>query len=281
MMRVPFRQAYIDAGGVRTRYVQAGREGAPALVMLHGTAGSWEGFSANLASHAEHFNCLAFDMVGSGFSDRPDIDYEIATYVTHVSDFMAAVGVAKASLMGVSLGAWVAARFALSHPEKLDKLVLLSAAGLFANASNMARIRAVRSKAVEDTSWENIKPIFDHLLYKPESRIPDIIAVRQAVYRQPEMARTMRHILCLQDPDIRPRNLLSEDEWKRITAPALVVGSLGDKDEYLETAIRVSKLMPNAVYSEMPEVGHWPQFEDPETFNPLSIEFLLGKRAAR
>ena len=120
----------------------------------------------------------------------------------------------------------------------------------------------------------DIKPIFDHLLYREETRIPDIIAVRQAVYRQPGMQQTMNHILCLQDPEIRPRNLISEDEWRRITAPALVIGSLADKDEYLETARRVSKLMPNARYVEMHDVGHWPQFEDPETFNPISLAFL-------
>src|SRR5690606_32645761 len=104
---------------------------------------------------------------------------------------MDAVSVPRASLMGASLGAWVAAQFALSHPDRTDKLVLLSAAGLFANASNMTRIRNVRSQSVNDPSWKNIKPIFDHLLHKEEARIPDIIAVRQAVYRQPGMSRTM------------------------------------------------------------------------------------------
>lgn len=276
MMTVPFKQAFVDVAGIRTRYVQAGPEDAPALLMLHGTAGSWEGFCANLASHSEHFNCLAIDMVGCGFSTRPDYDYEVPVYVEHARNFLRAVGVQRASLMGASLGAWVVARFALTYPDATDKLVLLSAAGLFANASNMTRIRNVRSKAVEDPSWGNIKPIFDHLLYKKETRIPDIIAVRQAVYRQPGMQQTMGHILCLQDPDIRPRNLISEDEWRQISAPALVIGSLADKDEYLETAKRVSKLMPNAQYVAMHDVGHWPQFEDPETFNPISIAFLKG-----
>lgn len=274
---VPFRQDWADAGGVRTRFVQSGSPEAPAVIMLHGTAGSWENFCANIGAHGRHFNTFSIDMVGTGFSDKPDIDYEIPTYVGHLRDFMRALGVKKASLVGCSLGAWVAARFAQQHPELTDKITLLSAAGLFANASNMARIRNVRSKAVEDPSWENIKPIFDHLLHKEEARIPDIIAMRQATYRQPGMARAMQHILCLQDPDIRPRNLLTEDEWKQIRAPALVVGSLADKDEYLETAKRVSRLIPNARYVEMPAVGHWPQFENPAEFNRMNVEFLLSK----
>lgn len=274
LLQVPFEQKWVQAGEVSTRYARAGDPAAPAVIMLHGTAGSWEGFAANLGPLARHFQCFAIDMMGSGFSDKPDRDYEIHEYVGHVRAFMDAVGLRSASLIGCSLGSWVAARFALEHPERTDKLVLLSAAGLFANASNMDRIRSRRTAAVEDPKWENIKPIFDHLIHDERNRIDDIIAVRQAVYRQPDMVRTMQHVLCLQDPEIRQRNLLSEDQWRSIQASALVVGSLADKDEYLETAKRVSQLMPNARYEPMEAVGHWPHFEDPATFNPLCIDFL-------
>ncbi len=277
LIDTPFRQDWVDVGGVRTRYLQAGRADAPTVLMLHGTAGSFECFAPNIASHAQHFNCLAIDMVGSGFTDKPDRDYQIPDYVAHAHGFLKVMGVKRASIIGVSLGAWVACRFALTYPDMTDKLSLMSAAGMFANLENMKRIRGGRSKAVEDPRWENIKPIFDHLLYKEESRIPDIIAVRQAAYRQPQMARAMQHILCLQDPDIRPRNLISEAEWKSIKNPALLIGAADDPDEYLDTARIVSRLMPNARYVEMREVGHWPQFENPEVFNKLNLDFLLGR----
>jgi 2-hydroxy-6-oxonona-2,4-dienedioate hydrolase len=281
LLTVPFEQRWVDAGGIATRYARTGAPDAPALIMLHGTAGSWEGFAANLGPLSQHHQCFAIDMVGSGFSDKPDHDYEIADYVQHVLDFMDAVGLARASLIGCSLGAWVAAQFARSHPQRTDRLVLLSAAGLFANASNMDRIRSRRTAAVENPVWQNIKPIFDHLIHEERNRIDDIIAVRQRVYQQPDMVRTMQHVLCLQDPDIRQRNLLSEDEWRSIAAPTLVVGSLADKDEYLETARRVSRLIPNARYEEMEGVGHWPHFEDPERFNPLCLSFLTDTRPER
>jgi 2-hydroxy-6-oxonona-2,4-dienedioate hydrolase len=274
MMRVPFEQAWVQAGPINTRYAHAGQRGRPAVVLLHGTAGSWEGFAANLGALAQHFDCYAIDMVGSGFSDKPDRPYEISEYVSHLRAFMDAMQLEQAALVGCSLGSWVGARFALTHPQRVTRLVLLSAAGLFANASNMSRIRSARTAAVNEPTWKNIKPIFDHLIHEEHNRIPDLIAVRQAVYQQPGMARAMSHILCLQDPGIRDRNLISEDEWRRINAPALVVGSLADKDEYLETAIRISKLIPDARYVEMPGVGHWPHFEDPEAFNPMCIEFL-------
>lgn len=276
LLTVPFEQRWVNAGGISTRYARAGSPDAAAVIMLHGTAGSWEGYAANLGPLSQHFQCFAIDMVGSGLSDKPDHDYEIQDYVQHVLAFMDALGLKRATLIGCSLGSWVAARFALEHPQRTDKLVLLSAAGLFANAANMDRIRSRRTAAVEDPSWQNIKPIFDHLIHEERNRIDDIIAVRQHVYRLPHMVRTMQHVLCLQDPEIRQKNLLSENDWRAIAAPALVVGSLADKDEYLETARRVAHLIPGASYQEMEAVGHWPHFEDPDRFNALCTAFLLS-----
>src|SRR5438270_9697675 len=103
-------------------------------------------------------------MVGNGFSDKPDKDYEIPVYVDHVRAVMDALGVDRASLMGTSLGSWVAARFALDHPDRVDKLVFMSTSGLIATRSNMDRIRAERTKAVDDPSWESIHAMFVNLM---------------------------------------------------------------------------------------------------------------------
>lgn len=274
LIDVPFTQAWVDVQGIKTRYAHAGTPGKPVVVMLHGTAGSWEGFAENLGPLAQHFDCYAIDMIGCGYTDKPDTPYETTVYAEHVKHFLDALHIEQAHLIGCSLGSWVAARLALVHPERVASLTMLSAAGYFANASNMNRIKGARTKAVDDPSWENIKPIFDHLIYEEANRIPDIIAVRQKIYQKPEMAMAMGHILCLQDPEIRQRNLISDAQWASIHVPALVIASMQDKDEYLETAKIVSGLMPKARYVEMENVGHWPHFEDPATFNQHFINFL-------
>lgn len=271
---VSFEQGYISVNGLNTRYVRSGTKGKPVLVMLHGTAGHWEAFSSNFKAHSPDFEILALDMIGCGFTDKPDHPYEIKDYMGHVLGFLDTMGVAKASFIGCSLGAWISAAIARKHPERVEKLILLSASGYFSSAENRGRIISQRTKAVDDPSWENIKAIFNKLLAREKSRIDDLVAHRQAIYRMPEMKKGMLNILALQDPDIRERNLLKDDDWKAITAEALVIGSLADADEYLNTARVVSQLMPNAKYVEMEEVGHWPQFEDPETFNELSLRFL-------
>jgi pimeloyl-ACP methyl ester carboxylesterase len=118
--------------------------------------------------------------------------------------------------------------------------------------------------------------MFEHLIADERNRIPDLIALRQAIYGLPEMKSAINHILVLQDPDVRDRNLIHEDDWKTITAPALVVASGKDHNEYENTSRRVAALMPNAQLLEMPHVRHWPHFEDPGTFNQASLRFLLG-----
>lgn len=269
-----FEQGYVTVNGLNTRYARAGQKGKTPIVMLHGTAGHWEAFSSNFKAHAQDYEVFALDMIGCGFTDKPDQPLEIKDYMGHVLGFMDVMGLERAHLMGCSLGAWISATIARQHPERVLKLVLLSASGYFSSAENRGRIISQRTKAVDDPSWDNIKAIFNKLLAKEESRIDDLVAHRQAIYRMPEMKKGMINILALQDPDIRERNLLKDADWQAITAPALVVGSLADADEYLKTARVVANLMPNAEYVDMEGVGHWPQFEDPETFNRLSLAFL-------
>lgn len=274
MMRTPFRQGYVDAGGVRTRYVRAGREGAPTLIMLHGTASTWECFAANIAAHAEHFDCIAFDMVGSGFTDKPDKDYEIGVYVDHVLGMMDALGVERASILGVSLGAWVAARLAVEHGQRVDKLLLVAPSGLIVNTATMGQIRSRRTAAVENPTWDAIRTIFSGIIFDERDRLPDLIAVRQATYREPEMKSAMLHILCLQEPETRTRNLIAEDDWRRITAPTFVIAAPDDNPDYYNTAYKLLELIPDIRLVEIARVKHWAHFEAADRFNPLSLEFL-------
>lgn len=276
LRQVAFRQAWVDVNGISTRFAEAGDPGAPPVVMLHGTGGHWETFAANLGPFSKHFRCLALDAVGNGFSDKPDASYDIAFYIDHLLGFMEELGVTRASFLGTSLGSWVAAKLALDHPERVDKLVFMATAGLMATAENMERIKAQRHQAVDDPSWPSIKAMFDHLLAEEHSRIPDLVGLRQAVYRLPEMKQAIDHILVLQEPDVRDRNLIPEDDWRRITAPALVIASGKDYNEYQSTSRRVVDLMPNAQILEMPHVKHWPHWEDPVTYNEAAIRFLLS-----
>ena len=274
---VAFRQDWIDAGGIRTRYVQAGPSDAPVVIMLHGTGGTWEAYMATLGPLSKHFNCFAIDFMGSGYSEKPKRDYEIADYVDQVAGFLSAVGATRASVIGISLGSWVAIRFASVHPDKIEKVILNAPFGLADEAEEIAGILSRRGRAYDDPSWENIKKIFDSLFYREDKRIDDLIALRQTTYRNPEAKAASEHVLAIFGPKYLYRNLITEAECLAIKAPIMVVDSLKDRPLYRNTASRMSELIPNAHRFELDNVGHWPQFEDPEAFNAAAIDFLMGK----
>jgi len=280
LKEVPFTQQYIevqvDGAAIRTRVATAGDPDRPAVVLLHGTGGHWEAYAPTIgALAAEHF-VIVPDLVGNGFSTKPTVPYTTFYYVEHVLGVLDHLGVERASLFGMSLGAWVAARFALEQPQRTDKVVLMSPAGLLARAENMARIKRQRTAAVTDPSWESVKAMFDHLIADEDNKIPDIIALRQAIYRRPDTLETIDSMLSLQEEDVRRANLLSEEDWRSIKAPTLVVVAGQDVEEYESTARQILTLIPDAEAFEMPHVAHWPSFEDPDTFNPVALKFLTG-----
>jgi pimeloyl-ACP methyl ester carboxylesterase len=276
LLATPFRQGWLDAGGIKTRFVQAGSESNPPLVMLHGTAGSLENFAANIAPHAEHFNCIAFDMIGSGMTAKPDYDYETEHYVKHVLDFYKAVDIRKASIIGLSLGARVASRFAIDHPEHVEKLVLLSATAYFPARPVQSDIKNTRTAAAANPTWDSIREIFKGLFHDERKIWDDLVATRLSLYSRPDMKRAMSHILALLDPEVYNRNRIPEADWRTLRAPTLVVAAVDHRDVFLDTAMALAKLIPNVSVFEMKNCSHWPQMEDPDTFNKRSLAFLLA-----
>jgi 2-hydroxy-6-oxonona-2,4-dienedioate hydrolase len=254
MMTTPFRQGYLTAGGLRTRYVEAGEPDLPPLVLLHGTGGHWEAFCANIGPLSEHFHVFAPDMMGCGFTDKPDQPYEVKDYVAHVTAFMDAVGVPRADFIGVSLGAWVCTRLALAHPQRAGRMILVAPTGYYpvSPAKVLARLYHDPAKSLVD----------------------DMVAVRHRVYSLPNMKQIMPRLLTLFDPETRLRNNLSDDEWRRIESPVLLIENVDSDDVYLKTARTVVNLLPRARLHPMTEVSHWAQFEKPDEFNQVALAFL-------
>jgi len=282
LVTVPFTQGFVDVGGVRTRYVQAGPVDKPAVVMIHGTMGHWETFCSNIPEFSKTKNCIAYDMLGSGFSAKPDLPYEIPTYAKHLGGLMDVLGVESASLIGVSLGAWVAVRFAHDYPDRTENLVLMSTTGLYSDPATMQNIKASRSRVVDDPSWENCTAIIRNLVLDEKNCIPDMVRVRQLSYMEPGVKESADRILQLQDPTVRARNNLTEGEWRSIKTRTLLVAAPSSDDIYLDTTRKVIKILPNAELAEIDDVGHWPHFEQPDEFNRVALAFLAeGERAGR
>lgn len=274
---VPFSQGYLDVAGVRTRYLHAGDESGPVLVLLHGSGGHAEAYVRNLEAHAQHFSTWAIDMLGHGYTGRPGHPLEIAHYVEHLLAVLDTIGADRAHISGESLGGWVAARAAVDHPDRVDRLVLNTAGGSQADPVVMARIRTLSMAAVEDPTWPTVQARIKWLMADKTRGYDDLVASRQRVYRQPGFTAAMSDIMALQDPAIRARNLLGPAEYGAITAPTLVLWTSDDPTADVEEGSRIASMIPGARFEVMPGCGHWPQYEDAKTFNRLHVDFLLGR----
>jgi 2-hydroxy-6-oxonona-2,4-dienedioate hydrolase len=277
LQSVPFSQGYLNAGGVRTRYLHAGDPGLPALMLLHGSGGHAEAYVRNLEAHAEHFSTWSIDMLGHGYTDKPGHPLEVRHYVDHLTAVLDEIGAGQARISGESLGGWVAARAAIEHPDRVERLVLNTAGGSQADPDVMERIITLSMAAAENPTWETVQTRIKWLMADKSKGYDDIVASRQRVYRQRDFVAAMRDIMALQDPDIRARNLLRPHEYGAITAPTLVLWTSDDPTADVSEGRRIASMIPDARFEVMAGCGHWPQYEDAKTFNRLHIDFLLGR----
>lgn len=276
LLGVALTQGYVDVKGVRTRFLRAGRRGAAPLVLLHGTTGHVETYARNIRAHAEHFDVIALDMLGHGFTDKPETRYEIVDYAQHLADTLDALGLDTVLLSGQSLGGWVAARFTLLWPHRVRRLCLNTTGGAHSDPGAMKSIREKTMAAAENPTPEVVRKRLEFLMADPARVTDELVACRRAVYQTPGMIEATRRILCLQDPETRTRNLLTDEEWRRITAPTLVLWTTHDPTAPVEVGQRIARCISGSVFELMQNCGHWPQWEDPEIFNRLHIAFMQG-----
>jgi 2-hydroxy-6-oxonona-2,4-dienedioate hydrolase len=271
----PFAVEFTDAAGVSTRSLRGGDGTGDPVVLLHGTSSHLEVWAGNIRAYADAgFAPHALDMLGHGFTDPAGHDCEVPDYVRHLTDWLDARGLDRVHLVGESLGGWVAAWCASEHPDRVRSLQLVASGGTRAVPAVMRRIRETTTLAVTSDDRRHTRDRLADLLHDPESVDEELVDVRYAIYHQPEFQRNLPHLLCMQDPQIRARNLLTPERMARIPCPTLVVwgrhNPMGDVSE----AQGIHTAVPDCSLEIFDDCGHFPQIEQPERFDELSVGFL-------
>jgi 2-hydroxy-6-oxonona-2,4-dienedioate hydrolase len=273
LLGVPFELAQVDAGGVSTRALQAGN--GQDVIFLHGTSGHLEAFTRNIKAHVEAgFRCHAIDLLGHGFTSKPDGNYEIPRYVDHVLAYMDAVGAPQASIVGESIGGWIAARLASDHSEKVASLILVAPGGTKANPAVMERLKTSTWEAVESDDPRLTRKRLELLMYDPVNVTDELVEVRHRIYRQPEFKAHLDGLLCLQEMEIRQRNLLTVEQMGKIKAPTLIVWGHENPFGDVPEAKAMNEAIPGSQLILFERCGHWPQHEHASRFNSISTRFL-------
>lgn len=271
---IAFRIDFVPAGDIATRALIAG-EGED-VIFMHGTSGHLEAFSRNIVPHVKAgYRCHAIDALGHGYTDKPDFNYEIPKYGEHLLNYLDAQGIDKAHLAGESLGGWTAAWAAIHHPERVKSLQLIAAGGTKANPEIMQRIKQSTTRAVTEDDIELTKQRLHLLMFDGEKDVSEeLVAARHAIYHQPDFVANIHNLLCLQEMEIRQRNLLRPEQLGRIKAPTLVVWGRDNPFGDVPEAHKMHEDIPGSQLELFDKCGHWPQHERSEIYNPLSIAFL-------
>lgn len=276
LYKTPHTLDYIDVAGLNTRYLTAGAGDAPPLLLLHGTAGSIENFGANIAELAKSFRVYVLDMLGCGWTDKPDYPYTPRKYAEHIIAFMDAVGLEETDVIGVSLGSFVAARVALDYPGRLNKIVSVAPAGIICDPVEYQRNAQLlidrRSKASADPTWDSIRFVFKNLVLDEEVLMDDLIGIRLDIYRNPALQAAMPHLLTPKGVDA-----LTWEEWSQLENEILSIASIDKPSMFLDNAYKIAELGKKVTLWELKGTDHWAQFECAEEFNFRATSWLQGK----
>ncbi|GAA1900712.1 alpha/beta fold hydrolase [Streptomyces sodiiphilus] len=267
--------------GLRMRYYEAGESGAVPVVLLHGSgpgATGWSNFSGNIGEISDAgFRVLAPDMPGWGDSDPQatrDMDHS-GTLV----EFLDALDLPEAALVGNSMGAHTAIRFATLHPRRLTHLVTMGAslgrgpATLFGAGDGPSEGLKVLVRAYKDASPENMKALVEIMTYDKERfATPELTRARsRAALARPDHLRNYVEGLAHGAP-IPVK--VDRDKIPGIQAPTLLIHGKDDRVLHYEISLWLLANIPDSRLVLLNRCGHWAMIEHAAEFNRLVVDFL-------
>jgi 2-hydroxy-6-oxonona-2,4-dienedioate hydrolase len=271
---VPHEVGFLDVAGVRTRFLRVGDPAAPPLLLLHGFGSHLETFVRNARALSAERGVFAIDLLGHGYTEAPGCPLEIADYLAHARACAAALDLDRPALIGVALGSWVAARWAIDFPDEVGSLTLAAPTGLGADPRTMATVRRLSLDAVREPDAAKARRRLAAVLTEADDVPGDLVENRLAVLLQPHAEAATKDVLALQDMEVRQRSLLAPFALRTIAAPTLVVS--GDADVLSPVAVgdEFAAAIPVSRRLVVEGGGHWLHFERPEEFNVAQIKFL-------
>jgi pimeloyl-ACP methyl ester carboxylesterase len=278
----PVKDCWINVNGLRIHCL-AGGESEKRLLLIHG--GSSDSARLCWFNTIQHFSAdyqiLAPDLPGFGESDKPEIEYRIEYFTEFVRELTRVVGWDSFCLAGYSMGGWVALRFALREPSRVQKLVLVDSAGLGKDvpwrylAWGMAKTprlhQTLRKYYVHNCRLVHFG--IRQLVGSTETITPQLVEEVLLELRRPGSGRAWGSFL---KNELRPSGFRSDcrDSLSRVTAPCQIIH--GEEDPLIpaETARAAHRLIPDSRLFILPGCGHWPQKEKPEEFLRILEDFL-------
>jgi pimeloyl-ACP methyl ester carboxylesterase len=257
-------QKEITIYGQKIHYVEAGS--GPNLILLHGLGGSSQGWQFNIGPLAEKYHVFVPDQIGFGKSDKPLVNYRIRTYVDFLDQFCKQLKIERPTLVGNSMGGWIAVIYAATYPDRVDKLVLADAAGYAPPKDFDTRAFYGLNPTTRAEMKVLVSKVFYNKAFLSDAAIDQSMAARFG-------AGDGYTIKSITESIIRGEDFL-DDVVKTIKTPTLIVWGREDGLVPLSDGERFHKDIAGSTLIVFDQCGHVPNIEKAGEFNAAVIKFL-------
>ena len=262
----------INAGGILTNYHDQG-EGAP-VVLLHGSGpgvSAWANWRLVLPHLAQNFRTIAPDIVGFGFTERPEgISYDMETWLKHALGFLDAMEIDKAHVVGNSFGGALSVALAIHAPERVSRLVLMGSVG-------------VEFELTEglDFTWGytpslgNMRKLLDLFAYNRALVTDELAQLRYEASMRPGVQEAYAAMFPAPRQDGIRKICSQEADVKNIEHETLIIHGRDDLVIPVSCSEDLFRCIRNSQLHIFGNCGHWTQIEHNRRFNQLVTDFLL------
>lgn len=264
----------ILADGIATNVHLVGPDDAPAVLLLHGSGpgvSAWANWRLTMPALAERFRVVAPDILGFGFTERPDgVSYDLPTWTRHAVGVLDALGIERAHVVGNSFGGSLALSLAIRHSTRVDRLVLMGAAGVpFAITPGLEAVWGY------EPSIEAMEDLLRIFAYDAGLVGRDLAELRYRASIQPGLQEAFSRMFPAPRQEALDAITHSAEDIAAIPAPTLIIHGRDDQVIPLSNALDLLGLIDDSRAHLFGRCGHWTQIEHADAFNRLVVDFLL------
>ncbi|WP_326695398.1 alpha/beta fold hydrolase [Streptomyces sp. NBC_01387] len=283
--RATLRELATDGGVLR--YHEAG-EGPP-LLLLHGSGPGvtgWRNYRGNLGFFAEHFRCLILEFPGFGVSDPAD-GPPMVTAQQSVERFLDGLGLDRVHVIGNSMGGIVATRFAIAHPERVEKLVTIGGVGKNIFSPGPGEGIRLLMDFTENPTREALVRWLLSMVHDPALVTEELIEERWTQATDPATlagARQMYGRAAFAGQAAAAAASDTAPYWAqlhKVQAPTLLTWGRDDRVSPVDMALLPMRTLPRGELHVFPDCGHWVMIEQKAAFESAVLAFLTREGSAR
>jgi 2-hydroxy-6-oxonona-2,4-dienedioate hydrolase len=267
--------------GSNIRYDEYGKDNPRHILFIHGLGSSsivWRDIPQALS---EQFHTICVDLIGFGGSDKPLLNYTISYFSQFVKSFLRQIGINdsdKVTIIGHSLGGYIAADYAIENKEQIEKLVLIDSSGMLNRPTSLLEQYLDAAMETDPISrYSKVKKVFESLMSQPFRLLPILIDMFISVIEKPGAKHAFES--AFRNSTTTPINMERLERIKDLRC--LIIW--GEKDNLipLEHIDRFRQILKDAETIVIDDAGHSPFVEKTAIVYQKLLTFLIDKTPRR